>query len=246
MIKTTADQRREPKYWALVPAAGTGQRMKIGTPKQYLEIRGKTLIEHTLERLIEFPLFEKIVVVLRKEDNYRSSLDIFTHEKILLADGGPERYHSVINGLQKINMLAADNDWIMVHDAVRPCIRQADLEWLVECVRNHEVGGLLGAMVKDTIKRTSIDGSIIETVDRSELWHAFTPQMFKRKPLEQALTRVITDKVSVTDEASAMEYSGYHPLMVEGHGDNIKVTQGVDLALASLYIEQQSKLIESP
>ena len=242
---TKTDQGREPKYWAVVPAAGTGRRMNVDIPKQYLEIRGKTLIEHTLERLVEFPLFEKIVVVLGKGDDYAGGLDIFKHEKIVLATGGTERYHSVMNGLKAIETLADDNDWVMVHDAARPCVRQADLEWLVECLRGHDVGGLLGTVVKDTMKRTTTDGSIVETVDRSALWHAFTPQMFRRNPLARALARAVLDEVPVTDEASAMEYSGHRPMMVEGHSDNIKVTSGVDLALASLYIEQQSKLIEN-
>ena len=238
-------QRSKPKYWAVVPAAGSGRRMNVDIPKQYLELQGKLLIEHTLERLINFLPLEKIVVVLGKETAHKRSLTIFQHEKVLLAEGGAERYHSVLNGIKAIESQASDDDWVLVHDAARPCIRQADLEWLVKCVNNHAVGGVLGTVVKDTMKRTDINGAIIETVNRSGLWHAFTPQMFRYGLLVRALARAVLDDVPVTDEASAMEYAGYQPIMIEGHSDNIKVTTGVDFALASLYLEQQSKLIEN-
>ena len=132
----------------------------------------------------------------------------------------------------------------MVHDVARPCIRRSDLDWLVAQLKDHPVGGLLGNPVRDTMKRTGMDGVVSETVDRTALWHALTPQMFRVKQLRDAITKAIEDKMPVTDEASAIEYSGQQPVMVEGHPDNIKVTRGTDLALASLYIEQQSKLIE--
>ncbi len=235
----------EPKYWAVVPAAGVGKRMNVDIPKQYLEIRGKTLIEHTLERLIAFTMLEKIVVVLSPDDEYAPNIAALKHDKVILADGGTERYHSVVNGLKTLAPLAAAADWIMVHDAARPCVRQSDLEWLVKCLAGHPVGGLLGLPVRDTMKRVQTDDLIVETVERSALWHAYTPQMFRFELLVSALNKAIQDKVPVTDEASAMEYSGHKPMMVEGHPDNIKVTCGPDLALASLYIEQQSKLIES-
>ncbi|MGB1271581.1 MAG: 2-C-methyl-D-erythritol 4-phosphate cytidylyltransferase, partial [Endozoicomonas sp.] len=126
----------------------------------------------------------------------------------------------------------------------RPCVRRSDLEWLVEQLQDHPVGGLLGSPVRDTMKRTRSTGEIVETVDRELLWHALTPQMFKMHRLYDAMVQAVKDGVLVTDEASAMEYAGHQPLMVEGHADNIKVTRGADLALAALYIEQQSKLIE--
>ncbi|MDP0562040.1 MAG: 2-C-methyl-D-erythritol 4-phosphate cytidylyltransferase [Candidatus Endonucleobacter sp. (ex Gigantidas childressi)] len=239
------DYRHELKYWAIVPAAGIGKRMNTDTPKQYLQINGKMLIEHTLERLIKFPLFEKIIVVLSKDDKYASDINILRHKKIVLAEGGKERYHSVINGLKSLNSLADDNDWVMVHDAARPCVRQTDIAWLVESLRTHDVGGVLGSVVKDTIKRVDSNDTIIETIDRTTLRHTFTPQMFKWKALTEALTLSVTHGVYVTDEAGAMEHAGYKPMMVEGYSDNIKVTSKEDLALAALYIEQQSKLTEN-
>ena len=231
------------KYWAVVPAAGVGRRMNVDIPKQYLEIRGKTLIEHTLERLLDFPLLEKIVVVLDRKDSYYKDIELLRNERILLANGGTERYQSVLNGLNVLTELAADDDWVMVHDVARPCIRRSDLDWLVNQLEDHPVGGILGNPVRDTMKRTQ-GNTISETVDRDNLWHALTPQMFRMKLLQNAMQQAISDEMPVTDEASAIEYSGKQPMMVEGHPDNIKVTRGTDLALASLYIEQQSKLIE--
>ncbi|WP_263078721.1 2-C-methyl-D-erythritol 4-phosphate cytidylyltransferase [Endozoicomonas sp. Mp262] len=240
-----SDQPMAPKFWAIIPAAGVGRRMNVDIPKQYLEIRGKTLIEHTLERLIDFPTLEKIVVVLGAGDEYARDIDLLDHQKILLAEGGKERSHSVMNGMEALKSHALPEDWVLVHDAARPCIRRADLDWLVECLKDHEVGGLLGTPVRDTMKRTGPDDSVIETVERCSLWHAFTPQMFRFAILEKALATAVRNQVPITDEASAIEYAGFKPMMVEGHTDNIKVTSGPDLALASLHIEQQSKLIES-
>ena len=241
-----SDTLHSPRYWSVVPAAGVGKRMNVAIPKQYLEIQGKTLMEHTLERLLQFSLLEKIVVVLAKDDERASDLPILNDPRVIIAEGGAERYLSVINGLQALGGIAHDQDWVIVHDVARPCVRQADLEWLVESLRQHPVGGLLGARVRDTMKRTEAEGAIPETVDRAGLWHAFTPQMFRKQMLTDALRHAIKHAIPITDEASAMEIQGHQPLMVEGHSDNIKVTSGPDLALASLYIEQQANLIENP
>lgn len=241
---SSAEAMKTIRYWAVVPAAGVGRRMNVDIPKQYLEIKGKPLIEHTIERLLDFSCLEKIVVVLDSEDEYHQSIELLRNPRIQLAEGGDERYHSVLNGLRVLLDMADPNDWVLVHDVARPCIRRADLEWLVNQLHNHPVGGLLGSPVTDTIKRAGADGVISETVDRQGLWHALTPQMFRLGMLHDAMVKAITDKMPVTDEASAIEYSGKQPVMVEGHADNIKVTRGTDLALASLYIEQQSKLIE--
>ncbi|ELU03041.1 hypothetical protein CAPTEDRAFT_91532 [Capitella teleta] len=232
------------RYWAVVPAAGVGRRMNIDIPKQYLEIKGKPLIEHTLERLLDFPQLEKIVVVLDREDEYHQSIELLRNARIQLAEGGDERYHSVLNGLKVLLDMADPNDWVLVHDVARPCIRRSDLDWLVNQLHEHPVGGLLGSPVTDTIKKAGSDDVVSETVDRQGLWHAMTPQMFRLGMLHDAMAKAIVDKMPVTDEASAIEYSGKQPVMVEGHADNIKVTRGTDLALASLYIEQQSKLFE--
>lgn len=229
------------RYWAIIAAAGVGRRMNDSVPKQYLKIKGKTILEHTVERFIQFPLLEKIIVVLARDDCYAPRIRLLNHKKVIKSVGGGERVLSVISGLKVIEDISDANDWVMVHDAARPCVRQADLEWLVECLRGHDVGGLLGVKVRDTVKRASADCSILETVDRSALWRAFTPQMFKREALTNALTQAVFNGLPVTDEASAMEFAGYKPMMVEGHADNIKITMGDDLAMAALYMEQQNK-----
>ena len=241
---SSAEAMNKVRYWAVVPAAGVGRRMNIDIPKQYLEIKGKPLIEHTLERLLDFPQLEKIVVVLDREDEYHQSIELLRNARIQLAEGGDERYHSVLNGLKVLLDMADPNDWVLVHDVARPCIRRSDLDWLVNQLHEHPVGGLLGSPVTDTIKKAGSDDVVSETVDRQGLWHAMTPQMFRLGMLHDAMAKAIVDKMPVTDEASAIEYSGKQPVMVEGHADNIKVTRGTDLALASLYIEQQSKLFE--
>lgn len=233
------------KFWAIVPAAGVGRRMNSEVPKQYLEILGKTLIEHTLQRLLDFSLLEKLVVVLGEDDEYYQDIPLLRDPGIILAKGGKERYHSVMNGLSVLDELAEDTDWVLVHDVARPCVRQSDLDWLVKCLEGNHVGGLLGMPVRDTMKRANEEGVILETVDRDNLWHALTPQMFRLKLLVDSLNVSMEAGIVITDEASAMEYSGHKPMMVEGHGDNIKVTRAPDLALASLYLQQQAKLIET-
>ena len=233
------------RFWAVVPAAGVGRRMKVDIPKQYLEIQGQTILEHTLGRLLDYPRLEKLVLVLSEEDECYQDIKMLHDPRILLAKGGAERCHSVLNGIEVLQEQASDSDWVLVHDVARPCVRNADLEWLVSQLVEHEVGGLLGMPVRDTMKRTDANGRIIETVSRDNLWHALTPQMFRVGMLGNALKKALAEGVVVTDEASALENAGHKPLMVEGHADNIKVTRGADLALASLYIQQQSKLFET-
>ncbi|MGI9279091.1 MAG: 2-C-methyl-D-erythritol 4-phosphate cytidylyltransferase [Endozoicomonas sp.] len=242
---STARNPHKPRFWAIVPAAGVGRRMGSEIPKQYLEIHGRTLMEHTLERLLGFTALEKIVVVIGAEDEFYKEIELLRDSRITLVQGGDERYLSVLNGLKALSELADAEDWVMVHDVARPCIRHSDLEWLVKQLSGHTIGGLLGMPVRDTMKRTSSLGEVSETVDRDALWHALTPQMFRMKLLYDALKKALDDKMPVTDEASAIEYAGFKPLMVEGHSDNIKVTRGADLALAALYIQQQAKLIET-
>ena len=233
-----------PRYWAVVPAAGAGRRMNVDIPKQYLEIHGKPLMVHTLERLLDFPRLQKIVVVIDPDDDHHHTVDLLRDPRIHLVEGGSERYHSVLNGLEALKGMADDHDWVLIHDVARPCVRRADLDWLVDQLHDHPVGGLLAIPVTDTIKRAGTDGLVIKTEDRQRLWHALTPQMFRLGMVHDAMARAIADKMPVTDESSAMEYCGQQPVLVEGHADNIKVTQGTDLKLAGLYISQQSKLIE--
>lgn len=227
--------------WAVVPAAGVGRRMGGDVPKQYLSLQGKAVIEHAVERLAEHPRISGVVVVLSSNDRWWSSLGSAQRGGVLRAQGGAERCHSVLNGLKALAGRAHGGDWVLVHDAVRPCVRTADIDRLILEAGRHPVGGLLGLPVRDTMKRTGPEGDVRETVEREGLWHALTPQMFRLDALTEAIEHTLARGAVVTDEAQAMELTGAHPRMVEGHPDNIKITRREDLALAELYLASQGR-----
>ncbi|MCH8976667.1 MAG: 2-C-methyl-D-erythritol 4-phosphate cytidylyltransferase, partial [Proteobacteria bacterium] len=152
-----------------------------------------------------------------------------------------ERCHSVLNGLQVLSEQANSSDWVLVHDAARPCLRKEDIDRLIEVLAGHEVGGLLGLPVRDTMKRADLSCTIQETVERKGLWHALTPQMFHLDVLINSLENALSQERVVTDEAQAVELSGLRPVLVEGHPDNIKITRNNDLALAELFLYQQER-----
>ena len=160
---------------------------------------------------------------------------------LLTGVGGAERCHSVLNGLRLLTPRAHDDDWVLVHDAARPCVRVEDISLLIERLRDHPVGGLLGLPVADTMKRADAAGNVLETVPRDGLWRALTPQMFRLGLLRAALERALDNGLLVTDEAQAVEAAGQVPCMVEGHADNIKITRAQDLVLAQLYLQQQER-----
>lgn len=228
-------------YWAVIPAAGVGARMGMSMPKQYLPLLGKTVIEHTLDRLGSHPRIEGVVVVIAPGDAHWQSIS--PRLAPIIAEGGVERYHSVLNGLHKLAEIAQPQDWVLVHDAARPCIRHADIDMLIDAFidngASHAVGGLLGVPVSDTVKRADNAGNVLDTVNRHGLWRAMTPQMFRLEVLTHALHYAVTQNLPVTDEAAAMELCGFAPRMIEGHADNIKITHPQDLVLAELYIKQQ-------
>lgn len=205
-------------------------------PKQYLPLLGRPILQHTLERLSLLADLSGIVVCLAENDPYWAELTLPTNKTIIPIQGGLERYHSVFNGLQTLQKLAHSQAWVLVHDAARPCVRPTDIEKLMTQLSDHPVGGLLAAPVRDTMKRSDPQGKIEKTINREGLWHALTPQMFRLSLLTEALHRALHQGLSVTDEAQAMEYLGYQPVLVEGHTDNIKITHPQDLALASLLI----------
>ncbi|MCI0505573.1 MAG: 2-C-methyl-D-erythritol 4-phosphate cytidylyltransferase [Gammaproteobacteria bacterium] len=224
--------------WAVIPAAGSGSRMATDVPKQYLQINGKTILEHTIERLLGHPKIDGIVVAIAADDERWDSLQIKSNKPIIKTLGGKERCHSVKNALYELTRHGKDRDWVLVHDAARPCLRHADLDKLFAQLSDHMVGGLLAYPVKDTMKRSDEKQRVIETVDRNRLWHALTPQMFRLHLLRDALNNAISDGFLVTDEASAVEHAGYQPKLVEGRADNIKITTPEDLALAEFYLSR--------
>jgi len=229
------------RCWAVVPAAGVGRRMDAPIPKQYLRLGSRLVIDHTLGRLLEHPQIEAVAVSLGADDSWWPDSRYARHTGVIRAPGGAERCHSVLNGLAALAQRAAPDDWVLVHDAARPCLRTGDIDRLLQRLTDHPVGGLLGVPVRDTMKRTAADDLIERTVPRDHLWHAYTPQMFRCAMLHDALKQALERELLVTDEASAMELAGHRPLMVEGHADNIKITRPEDLVLANFYLGQQEE-----
>ncbi|MDK9764464.1 2-C-methyl-D-erythritol 4-phosphate cytidylyltransferase [Vibrio sp. D420a] len=224
---------------AVVPAAGVGSRMKADRPKQYLTINAITILEHTVNKLLSHPQVSKVVVAVSEGDPYFPELSLSQHPDVVRVKGGNERADSVLSALNYIQESGL-GEWVMVHDAARPCIQQGDIDKLIEAALSHPVGGILAAPVRDTMKR-GVDGAIDHTVERANLWHALTPQMFRTLPLQQALTEALEQGVSITDEASAFEWKGASPALVAGRSDNFKVTQPEDLALAEFYLSQNKE-----
>lgn len=213
--------------------------MEANCPKQYLPLAGRTVIEHSLDALLNHPAISGGVVALSETDGYWGEL-VYQHSKpVHKAVGGKERCDSVLNALHVLTDIASADDWVLVHDAARPCVRPDDISLLIEHCQSHPVGGILAVPVKDTIKQSNRNGHIIGTVDRESLWHAQTPQMFRLGMLRDALMQALSDDVLITDEASALEHAGQPPLLVEGHADNLKITRPEDLALAEFYFSQR-------
>jgi 2-C-methyl-D-erythritol 4-phosphate cytidylyltransferase len=230
MIKTT-------KFWAIVPAAGVGKRMNADRPKQYLPLAGKTVLEQTLCRLLQAEVFAAISVAISEDDPYWQELSIVSHPMIITAKGGKERADSVLSALASIEHIAEAMDWVLVHDAARPCITTDDIKLLINTLISDDVGGILALSSNDTLKNVN-DTSILGTLNRSHIWRALTPQMFRYGSLKQALT-INQGNPAITDEASALELQGLQPKIVEGRPDNIKITRPEDLALATFYLQQQ-------
>ena len=230
----------EAQYWAVIPAAGVGKRMGADRPKQYLELLGRTVIEHTVARFATYPAISGIVVALGNDDGYWGEIEWALEKPLYRAEGGAERCHSVLNALDLLVGFAAPDDWVLVHDAARPCLRAGDIDHLLAALRDDPVGGILATPVRDTMKRADSAGRIHCTEDREGLWHALTPQMFRLGVLRAALEQALADHAVITDEASALEHVGQAPKLVEGRGDNIKITRPEDLALAEFFLRQEA------
>ena len=231
--------KNKNNIWVVIPAAGVGRRMKSSTPKQYLLLNEKPVLEHTLNVFLNNDAISEIVVAVSKEDEYWPTLSLTNNKPVRKAEGGKERSDSVLNGLRFLEGMANDNDWVLVHDAARPCLRQQDLNLLIESLAKHSVGGILAVPVRDTMKRASANSNLIEkTIDRENLWHALTPQMFRYKMLKDALLTAQENNQEITDEASAIELAGFQPELVEGHADNLKITRPEDLELAAFFLRQ--------
>ena len=225
-------------YYLVIPASGIGKRMKSEIPKQYLKLGNDlTIIDQCLKTLLEVDEIKGFVVSLSEKDTLFKSSIYFNHSKMLAtAKGGKERFNSVLNALNSLSSVAKPNDWVLVHDSVRPCVKKTDIEVLINEVSNHRTGGILATSVVDTIKHVSNDGEV-STIDRKKLYKAQTPQMFRFGILKDALDNALKLGNHITDESEAIENLGYSIKIVIGSSSNIKITQIDDLELANHYLQ---------
>jgi 2-C-methyl-D-erythritol 4-phosphate cytidylyltransferase len=226
-----------PTLWCVVPAAGRGARVGGDCPKQYLPLAGRPLMAHTLERLAAHPRIGGLLVTLAAADAHWSGIGTLNGKPVLTAIGGAERSDSVLAGIDALPASVGAGDFVLVHDAARPCVRLADIGKLIERAGAAD-GGLLGAPLRDALKRANAAGRSELTEPRDLRWRAFTPQMFRRGQLAAALRDAARRGVNVSDEAMAMELAGFAPLLVEGAEDNIKVTTAADFALAEFLLSR--------
>ncbi|MET0717867.1 MAG: 2-C-methyl-D-erythritol 4-phosphate cytidylyltransferase [Pseudoxanthomonas sp.] len=230
-----------PGIWVVVPAAGRGARFGGEIPKQYLSVGGQPLIAYTLAALLGHPAIEGAVVALSENDADWPGWDSFSGKPILACVGGATRAGSVLAALNSLPADVMADDFVLVHDAARPNLRQQDLQQLLERGRNDPVGAILAAPVRDTLKRAGDDGGIDATEPRQHLWRALTPQLFRRLQLTRALEEAGKAGIEVTDESMAMELRGLRPLLVEGSEDNLKITTPADLARFEFILSQRKQ-----
>lgn len=232
MTNTTATTQAVA-YWTVIPAAGAGLRMGGDLPKQYLQLHGRSVLQWALQPFLFDPRCRAVVLPIAADDAHwpRQNLQ---HPKLHVVTGGAQRADTVLAGLDfLLNELHADlNDWVLVHDAARPCLHMDDLEALLSATTDEPVGALLATPLVDTLKQATDDLRVVGTVPRSGLWRAQTPQIFRLGLLRDALQRARLAGQAVTDEASAVEAMGLQPRLIAGRADNLKLTLPEDLALA--------------
>jgi len=219
----------------VVAAAGKGVRFGGEVAKQYLDIDGKSVIEHALERLEALSPKEIVLVVAENDERHR---DLPIASRCRVVTGGDTRARSVVNALEAIDLPA--DDWIMVHDAARPCFDAGDVARLVEAAARNEAGGLLATRVVETVKFADEFERVLSTENRDALWLAQTPQLFRFGLLKRAMVDAMASDIALTDESSALEFAGYRPVLVEGNRNNIKVTQPQDLDLARWLLSRET------
>lgn len=224
--------------FALIPAAGSGSRMGGEVPKQYAPLAGRTMLEHAIDALLADARIERVLVVVAADDVRHRGLACEARVEFVAA-GGASRAESVRNGLARLAMSASAEDWVLVHDAARPCLAREELTALIDALIDDPVGGLLAVPIADTIKRED-EGRVARTVERTGLWRALTPQMFRLGVLDDAFERV-RDPAAITDESSAVERIGHAPRLVPGRASNIKVTRPDDLPLAEAILRLQDR-----
>ena len=227
--------------WCIVPAAGIGSRMQSETPKQYFKLHNnKTILDTTIDRLLRSNVIKNIMVVLHPNDKHWIHSTHINKDNVHTCMGGEDRVDSVLNGLRSLKKKVSNDQWIMVHDAARACVSPDDVDALYHVVEVTEaVGGILALPVYETVKQADMFDNIVKTVDRSDLWLAQTPQLFSYETLMQSIANALKDNVVITDEASAIEYAGFKPILVQGRRSNIKITVSEDIEFADLCLKIQ-------
>ena len=220
------------KIYVIVPSAGIGTRFESEVPKQYAEINGVSILEKTINHFLNLEIFEKIIIPISTEDNFFEKLSVSKHKKIIKVNGGSTRSESVMSALEYIK----ENSLVVVHDAVRPCIRKEDINKLIEEVADDKVGGILANRIVDTVKQKN-NGGLVSTIDRQKLYIAQTPQMFRYAILKDSIEKAIESNVHITDESEALESLNYSIRIVEGSSSNIKITTQEDIQLANYFLK---------
>ena len=228
------------KLWAVVPAAGQGRRVGGAVPKQYLEIAGIPVLAHSLNRLAAVQQIDAIFVGISETDRHWQKLPLPPGMEVACYTGGQSRAETVWLGLQALQECASADDWVLVHDAARPCVQVKDIDALISAVVPSFEGGLLAVPVTDTIKVATQDSTTKQTMDRRMLWRAQTPQLFRFSVLYTALQAVVHDLESISDESAAVEKLGLKPLIVQSDERNIKITNSKDLQLAEFFLGKKS------
>lgn len=229
----------QTKLWAVIPAAGSGSRFSKTELKQYQYIQNTTVLEHTVRRISQLPL-SGYVLAIGTQDTFAQTLAFQNIDKAHFCIGGAERVHSVLNALNHLLTFANENDWVLVHDAARPCVTIECLNALVEQATESNHSAILAIPVRDTLKQVRVDNYINKTISRDLLWQAQTPQIAKIGKLKKAIEYALENNIAITDEASALEYMGETVQVVMGRSDNIKITYPDDLELARLILQSQS------
>jgi len=237
--------------WIVIPAAGVGKRMQSDVPKQYIRIFDKTVIEHTLDCFTSHSSIAGIIVVLHTDDPYWKTIanKINANMPIYTVEGGQERCESVMQGLDYLSTVEqlSTEQWVMVHDAARPCLVSKDIDALLALSEQSDdiVGGILATPVKDTMKRAKQGtNTILKTESRDDLWHALTPQLFRLGELYDALEKGLEAQANITDEASALERLGRFPLLVKGSPQNIKITHPGDVEIATGFLFEKVSTLQ--
>ena len=228
------------KLWAVVPAAGQGRRVGGAVPKQYLEIAGMPVLAHTLKRLAAVQEIDATFVGISETDSHWHNLPLPPGMQVACYTGGQSRAETVWLGLQALQKCASADDWVLVHDAARPCVQVEDIDTLISAVVPSSEGGLLAVPVTDTIKVANQDSTAKQTMDRRMLWRAQTPQLFRFSVLYTALQAVVHNLESISDESAAVEKLGLKPLIVQSDERNIKITNSKDLQLAEFFLGKKA------